>query len=132
MEAPWGRWANAIPLWTQTAGKTFLLQRYFTAGVNGNEREMPRCYFLAEQSTTATQRLPLARQLIEAMPSEGVAAEKIAFTWNALMRYASQQAQARKKGSGRFSLILDEFPCLLIWQLNTVWVPHPFPRFLRK
>ena len=94
-------------------GKTFLLQRYFTAGVSGNEREKPHCYFLAEQSTAATQRLTLGRQLIAALPSEGVAAEEIAVSWNALLRYASQQAKARKKTAGRFALILDEFPYLV-------------------
>ena len=50
-------------------GKTFLLQRYFTAGVDGDGHEKPHCYFLAEQSTAATQRLMLARQLIAALPS---------------------------------------------------------------
>ena len=94
-------------------GKTFLLQRYFTAGVDGKEREKPHCYFLAEQSTAATQRLTLARQLIAALPSEGVAAEDIAVSWNALLRYASQQAKGRKKAAGRFALILDEFPYLV-------------------
>jgi hypothetical protein len=49
-------------------GKTFLLQRYFTAGVDGDGHEKPHCYFLAEQSTAATQRLTLARQLIAALP----------------------------------------------------------------
>ena len=33
--------------------------------------------------------------------------------WNTLLRYASQQAQARKSGAGRFTLILDEFPYLV-------------------
>ncbi len=94
-------------------GKTFLLQRYFTAGVDGHEREKPHCYFLAEQSTAATQRLTLARQLIAALPSEGVAAEDLAVSWNALLRYASQQAKGRKKATGRFALILDEFPYLV-------------------
>lgn len=94
-------------------GKTFLLQRYFTAGATGNEPEKPHCYFLAEQSTAATQRLTLARQLIKALPAEGVNAEEIAVSWNALLRYASQQAQARKKGTGRFALIFDEFPYLV-------------------
>jgi hypothetical protein len=94
-------------------GKTFLLQRYFTAGATGNEPEKPHCYFLAEQSTASTQRLTLARQLIAALPAEGVTPEEIAVSWNALLRYASQQAQARKKGSGRFALILDEFPYLV-------------------
>jgi hypothetical protein len=94
-------------------GKTFLLQRYFTVGAGGGEPEKPHCYFLAEQSTAATQRLTLARQLVAAVPAEGVTAHEIAVSWNALMRYASQQAQARKKGSGRFALILDEFPYLV-------------------
>ena len=94
-------------------GKTFLLQRYFTAGVDGDEHEKPHCYFLAEQSTAATQRLTLARQLIAALPSDGVAAEDIAVSWNALLRYASQQTKERKKAAGRFALILDEFPYLV-------------------
>src|SRR5580698_7838035 len=58
-------------------GKTFLLQRYFTGGVDGNEHQKPHCYFLAEQSTAATQRLTLARQLIAALPSDGVSTEDI-------------------------------------------------------
>ena len=94
-------------------GKTFLLQRYFTAGVDGDRHEKPHCYFLAEQSTAASQRLTLARQLIAALPSEGVSAEDIAVSWNALLRYASQQSVGRKKGTGRFALILDEFPYLV-------------------
>jgi uncharacterized protein len=94
-------------------GKTFLLQRYFTAGATGNELEKAHCYFLAEQSTAATQRLTLAHQLVTALPGKGVAAEEIAVSWNALLRYASQQAQARHKGAGRFALILDEFPYLI-------------------
>ena len=64
-------------------GKTFLLQRYFTAGTGGDEPEKPHCYFLAEQSTAATQRLTLAHQLVTALPSEGVAPEEIAVSWNA-------------------------------------------------
>ena len=94
-------------------GKTFLLQRYFTAGAAGNESEKPHCYYLAEQSTAAAQQLTLARQLIAALPADGVTAEEIAVSWNALLRYASQQAQARKKGGSRFALILDEFPYLI-------------------
>jgi len=94
-------------------GKTFLLQRYFTAGATGNEPAKPHCYYLAEQSTAAAQQLTLARQLIAALPAAGGTAEEIAVSWNALLRYASQQAQARKKGGGRFTLILDEFPYLV-------------------
>ena len=94
-------------------GKTFLLQRFFTAGLSGNEEEKPHCYFLAEQSTSATQRLTLAHQLLTALPSDGVAAEELAVSWNALLRYASQQTLARKNTAGRFALILDEFPYLV-------------------
>ena len=94
-------------------GKTFLLQRFFTAGLSGNEEEKPHCYFLAEQSTSATQRLNLARQLLTALPSDGVAAEELAVSWNALLRYASQQTLARKNTADRFALILDEFPYLV-------------------
>jgi AAA+ ATPase superfamily predicted ATPase len=94
-------------------GKTFLLQRYVAAGAEGDAPEKPHCYFLAEQSTAATQRLTLARQLITALPAQGVAADEIAVSWNALLRYASQQAQTRGKGSGRFTLIFDEFPYLV-------------------
>lgn len=94
-------------------GKTFLLHRYFTVGTGGDEPEKPHCYFLSEQSTAATQRLTLARRLVTALPTEGIAAEDIAVSWNALLRYASQQAQKRKKGTGRFALILDEFPYLV-------------------
>src|SRR5258708_13389905 len=50
-------------------GKTFLLQRYFTAGIDGNEQERPPCYFLAEQSTSTTQRLPPPPPFIPAPPS---------------------------------------------------------------
>ena len=94
-------------------GKTFLLQRFFTAGLSGNEEEKAHCYFLAEQSTSATQRLTLAHQLLTALPSDGVAAEELAVSWNALLRYASQQTLARKNTAGRFALILDEFPYLV-------------------
>lgn len=94
-------------------GKTFLLQRYFTAGVDGEEHEKPHCYFLAEHSTAATQRLTLARLLISALPSEGISAAEIAVSWNALLRYASQQARGWERAPGRFASILDEFPYLV-------------------
>ena len=94
-------------------GKTYLLQRYFTGGVSGREEPRPHCYYLADQTTEAVQRLTLAQQLLVALPSEGgVAPEEIAVSWNALLRYVSQTALGRGKGKGRFSLILDEFPYL--------------------
>ncbi len=94
-------------------GKTYLLQRYFAAGTTGDEMARPHCYYLAEQTTAAAQRATLARQLLEALPVEGVTEEEIAVSWNALLRHVSQQAQARSRDAGRFALILDEFPYLI-------------------
>lgn len=90
-------------------GKTYLLQRYCTAGASGSESPKAHCYYLAEQTTAATQRLTLAAQLLEALPSDGVAPEDIAVSWNALLRFVAQAARARPAESGRFVLILDEF-----------------------
>ena len=92
-------------------GKTFLLQRYFSVGVDGAGPQKPHCYYLAEQSTAAQQRLTLARQLLAELGGEGVAAEEIAVSWNALLRFLTQQVQNRTEG--RFALILDEFPYLV-------------------
>jgi len=98
-------------------GKTFLLQRYFTGGVSGDEPEKLHCYYLAEQSTAAAQRLTLAHQLLAVIPGDPISASEIAVSWNTLLRYASQQARARKASRGpaspRFALILDEFPYLV-------------------
>lgn len=94
-------------------GKTYLLQRYFAAGVNGSGEGRPHCYFLAEQTTAAEQRAALAREILDALPAEGVAEAEIAVSWNSLLRFASQHASARPDGAGRFGLILDEFPYLV-------------------
>ena len=59
-------------------GKTFLLQRYFTVGSDGLGPEKPHCYYLAEQSSAAQQRMILARQLLTTLGGDGVAAEEIA------------------------------------------------------
>ena len=48
------------------------------------------------------------------LTSEGVAAENIAVSWSALLRYTSQHAKGNKKGAGRFDLILDEFPYFIV------------------
>ena len=72
-------------------GKTYLLQRYFTSGRNGDEAPKPHCYFLAEQTTAQTQRMAMALELLEALPSAGTTPEEIAVSWNALLRYVSQQ-----------------------------------------
>ncbi len=111
MEPPCARRTDDAALWPPTSGKTYLLQRYFTAGATGTDPEKPHCYSLAEQTTAPAQRLSLARQLLDALPSEGVTEEELAVSWNALLRYASEQASRRN--AGRFALILDEFPYLV-------------------
>src|SRR5579871_44309 len=94
-------------------GKTYLLQRYFTGGMTGEEEVKPHCYYLAEQTTEEVQRLSLAQQLLAALPSNSVAPEEIAVSWNALLRHVSQQARERYAQQERFALILDEFPYLV-------------------
>lgn len=85
-------------------GKTYLLQRFFA------QDDKPHAYFLADQTTAPAQRLALAEALLAALPAHGVAPEEIAVSWNALLRFTTQQCQGRK---GRFGLILDEFPYLV-------------------
>jgi AAA+ ATPase superfamily predicted ATPase len=94
-------------------GKTFLLQRFFTGGVTGNEPDKPHCYFLAEQSSAALQRSNLARQLFAVFGDDGATVDEVGVSWNALLRYVSGKTLSRKKGEARFALILDEFPYLV-------------------
>jgi AAA+ ATPase superfamily predicted ATPase len=94
-------------------GKTFLLQRYFTGGLTGDEPDKPHCYFLAEQSTAALQRTNLARQLLAVFDDQTTTADEVGVSWNALLRYVSGKALERKKEDARFALILDEFPYLV-------------------
>lgn len=94
-------------------GKTYLLQRYFTGGVTGDEEEKPHCYFLAEQSTAAQQRVTLARQLVAGLGENGVTVEEAGVSWNALLHSVAERARMRPKSAGRFALILDEFPYLV-------------------
>jgi hypothetical protein len=70
------------------------------------------------------------------LTSEGVAAENIAVSWSALLRYTSQHAKGNKKGAGRFDLILDEFPYFIVqtpelpsilqawWDREAMHAPH--------
>ncbi len=67
----------------------------------------------SQREPDGTRSRRLARQLIAALPSGGVTAEDIAVSWNALLRYATQQTKERKRAAGRFALILDEFPYLV-------------------
>ena len=67
----------------------------------------------SQREPDGTRSRRLARQLIAALPSGGVTAEDIAVSWNALLRYATQQTKERKRAAGRFALILDEFPNLV-------------------
>lgn len=94
-------------------GKTYLLQRYFAGGISGAEQARPYCYYLAEQTSAATQRLRLAHQLLSSFPSLRTTAEEIAVSWNTLLGYLSLQASARSENEGRYVLILDEFPYLI-------------------
>jgi len=94
-------------------GKTYLLQRFF-AGAPG-ETAKPHCYYLADQTTAASQRLQLAEQVLGALPEEGVTAAELAVSWNQILRYVSASTRAAAAGgsNGRFGLILDEFPYLV-------------------
>lgn len=94
-------------------GKTYLLQRYFTAGVAGTEEPKPHCYYLAEQTSASSQRQMLAEQLLALFPTEGVSVAELAVSWNALLRFAGQEARKRTTDGERFGLILDEFPYLV-------------------
>lgn len=85
-------------------GKTYLLQRFVTAG-DGK----PACYYLAEQTSALSQRLMLAEQLLQAIPNTGAEPAEIAVSWNALLRFVTLHWQDPR----RFVLILDEFPYLV-------------------
>lgn len=92
-------------------GKTYLLQRFFAGAPNAPAK--PHCYFLADQTTAAAQRLDLAEQLLDAFPDSGVTPAEIAVSWNALLRFFSAQAAAAAAAAPRAALILDEFPYLI-------------------
>jgi uncharacterized protein len=89
-------------------GKTFLLQRFF-AGAPGKTPKR-HCYYLADQTTAYAQRRALAQQLLESFPDSGASPEDLAISWNALLRFVTQQAPAEGE---RIALILDEFPYLV-------------------
>jgi AAA+ ATPase superfamily predicted ATPase len=91
-------------------GKTFLLQRFF-AGAPG-ETPKRHCYYLADQTTAYAQRRALAEQLLDAFPDPGASPDDLAVSWNALLRFVTQQAQGNTEGE-RVTLILDEFPYLV-------------------
>ncbi len=97
-------------------GKTFLLQRFFACPSGQSQR--PHCYYLADQSTAASQRLQLAQQVLEALPDPGVPGpEELAVSWSSILRHLARHSLTSRteKGdsSGRFGLILDEFPYLV-------------------
>ena len=98
-------------------GKTYLLQRFFAGGSSGSnapDTPRPHCYYLADQTTSGTQRAEFAAQLLEAQPDPGVPAGEISVSWNALLRYASQAARVQAARTGeRFGVVLDEFPYLV-------------------
>ena len=90
-------------------GKTYLLQRFFTAGASGSEPPKPHAYFLAEQTTAAAQRTALADEVLAALPDPGVTVEELAVSFNAILRHVSRHAGTEQ----RFGLVLDEFPYLV-------------------
>ncbi|HEY3265930.1 MAG TPA: ATP-binding protein [Armatimonadota bacterium] len=90
-------------------GKTYLLQRFFTAGASGTEPAKPHAYFLAEQSTAPVQRAALAEQILAALPDPGISVDELAVSYNAILRHVS----ARCRDGERFGLVLDEFPYLV-------------------
>lgn len=113
LDRAWGRTAPggqmALLYGRRRVGKTYLLQRFFTAGASGAEPPKPHVYFLAEQSTAAVQRSALAEQALAALPDPGVSVEELAVSYNAILRHISARA-----GNGeRFGLVLDEFPYLV-------------------
>ena len=90
------------------------------AASSGSSAVMPTahvagyCYFLADQTSEALQRIQLAERLIEALPSEGTAASEIAVSWNSLLNFVSRSLRGWARiDKGRFILILDEFPYLV-------------------
>jgi hypothetical protein len=85
-------------------GKTFPLQRYFTAGVDGDKHEKAHCYFLAEQFTAATQRLTLARQLIAALASEGVTPRILLFRGTLFFAMLRNRQRDAKRAQGALLL----------------------------
>lgn len=88
-------------------GKTYLLKYFAAVGPHGVPRS--HCYFLADQTTAATHRLECARHVVACLPGNGVTAEELAVSWNAVLRHVSAHAGAGE----RFILILDEFPYLV-------------------
>jgi AAA+ ATPase superfamily predicted ATPase len=90
-------------------GKTYLLQRFFTAGVTGQDVPKPHAYYLAEQSTAPAQRMALAENVLAALPDPGVSVNELSVSYNTILRHIS----ARGGGGDRFGLVLDEFPYLV-------------------
>jgi AAA+ ATPase superfamily predicted ATPase len=90
-------------------GKTFLLQRFFTAGVTGTESPKPHAYYLADQTTAPEQRVGLAAQVLSALPDPGVTVEDLAVSYAAILRFVSGKCRQGE----RFGLVLDEFPYMV-------------------
>jgi hypothetical protein len=75
--------------------------------------DLRRCEFILARAGWHSK--PASGPPIDCSPAirGGVTAEDIAVSWNALLRYATQQTKERKRAAGRFALILDEFPSLV-------------------
>jgi hypothetical protein len=113
LEATRSRWTDAAPLWPQAVGQDIPLAALFY-GRRRPRRARKAPQLLSSRAVHCRYTAAHAGPPIDCSPGlEGVAAEDIIVSWNALLRYASQQAKGRKKGAGRFALILDEFPYLV-------------------
>ena len=94
-------------------GKTYLLQRYFTGGVSANGRAASHIATPAEQTTATAQESVLRAATSRTRFHRRGRSEEIAVSWDALLRYVSQEARKRDTAPAGSELILDEFPDLV-------------------
>jgi len=106
--------ANDSALWAAAARQNLPAPTLFHSGRHWSGRaEAALLLSGTEQTTAAGQRLTLAEQLLAALPSEGITPDELAVSWNALLRFVSQEVRSREANAERFALILDEFPYLV-------------------
>ena len=93
-------------------GKTYLLQRYFAAGVTGRKNRKLPLLLPRRTDHRPGAAVTLAEQILTALPSEGVTPEELAVSWNALLRYVTQQARSVPPKQAVSPLSSTSFP---IW-----------------